>query len=327
MSNRYSLRVLTIAGDTSRDVASNASGSALIAVVVLLALAAVGAQWFTRFRETPHSPVAWFVAFGSIAGCVSFTLLREGFRFGFQPTGVFAWTTSGWDRLRDGDLLESSQFQLNVALFVPAGMTWTWVTARPLRTLVGLAGLTMLIESVQGATGAGGADITDVVANTLGAALGVGAAAIATTVLVRAGFMTDATSNPRRQAIAAAGLVVLLAITAAALVTGADRRQASVHDDLESVFADTTYDEIRAVLSADVDNPEPLDDTARFVDGEQIFGAISVRSNGARYTDDQIEIRWPALFFGFRRCVYVTWTPTNVEFRDASGQACTEFIG
>ena len=127
--------------------------------------------------------------------------------------------------------------------------------------------------------------------------------------------------------IAAAGLVVLVAITPAALVTGADRRQASVHDDLVSVFADTTYDEIRAVLSADVDNPEPLDDTARFVDGEQIFGAISVRSNGARYTNDQIEIRWPALFFGFRRCVYVTWTPTNVEFRDASGQACTEFIG
>ena len=43
-------------------------------------------------------------------------------------------------------------------------------------------------------------------------------------------------------------------------------------------------------------------------------------------TDDLIEIRWPALFFGFRRCVYVTWTPSDVEFRDVSGRACTELL-
>ena len=92
------------------------------------------------------------------------------------------------------------------------------------------------------------------------------------------------------------------------------------------MFADTTYEEIDAVVRADPDNPEQLDDSARFVDGEQIFGAISVRSTGSRYTDDLIEIRWPALFFGFRRCVYVTWTPSDVEFRDVSGRACTELL-
>jgi hypothetical protein len=46
-----------------------------------------------------------------------------------------------------------------------------------------------------------------------------------------------------------------------------------------------------------------------------------------RDLDDRIEIRWPALFFGFRRCVYVTWTSSGVEFRNVSGGACTEFIG
>ena len=317
-----------IGGDASRDIASNTPLPALLAVVALLAMAAAGAWWFTRTRETPHGPVAWFAAFGSIAGCVSLTLLREGLHFGFRPTGLFAWTTSGWDRLADGDLLGSSQFLLNIALFVPAGLAWTWVTGRPLRTLGGLVGLTMMIESVQGLTGAGGADITDVAANTLGAALGVAAAAFATAGLVRAGVVTGAPqSNPRRRAFAAVGLVVVVAITLSTLITGADRRQARIHAELRSVFADTTYEEIDAVVRADPDNPEQLDDSARFVDGEQIFGAISVRSNGSRYTDDVIEIRWPALFFGFRRCVYVTWTPSDVEFRDVSGRACTEFIG
>ncbi len=154
--------MLTIAGDASRDVMSNATLSAVVAMVGLLAVAAVGAWWFTRIHETPHGPVAWFAAFGSIAGCVALTLLREGLRVGFRPAGVFAWTTSGWDRLADGDLLGSSQFLLNIALFVPAGVAWTWVTGRVLRTLGGLVGLTMLIESVQGLTGAGGADDSSV---------------------------------------------------------------------------------------------------------------------------------------------------------------------
>ena len=34
-----------------------------------------------------------------------------------------------------------------------------------------------------------------------------------------------------------------------------------------------------------------------------------------------------ALFFGFRPCVYVIWTPSGVEFRNLSGPACTDFIG
>ena len=319
--------MLTIAGDASRDVASNASVSALIAVVVLLALAAIGARWLTRTRDTQRGSLAWFAAFGSIAGCLSLTLFREGFRFGFRPAGVLAWTTTGWDRLADGNLLGSSQFLLNVALFVPAGVAWTWVTARPLRTLGGLVGLTMLIESVQGMTGTGGADVTDVVANSLGAAIGVGAAAIATAVLVRAGLTTGRASDPRRRAIVAACLVVVVAFTAAGLLIGADQRQSRIHSELERMFEDTTYDEINSVLTADPDNPEPLAGRARFVDLNQILDAISVRSDGGRTTDNKIELRWPALFFGFRRCVYVTWTPSGVDFSDASGRACTEFLG
>lgn len=299
----------------------------MVAIVVLLAVAAAGAWWFTRLRETAHGPVAWFAAFGSIAGCVSLTLLREGWYVSFQPASVVAWTTSGWDQLADGDLLGSGQFLLNIALFVPAGVAWTWVTGRPLRTLVGLVGLTVLIESVQGITGVGVADITDVAANSLGAALGVSAGAITTAALVRSGVANRTPQSSRRRSFVAAGLVVVVAIALTALITGADRRQARIHDELEDVFAETTYDEIAAAVLGDPDDTTRPDDGAKFVEGEQIFGAISVRSSGARYTDDRIEMRWPALFFGFRRCVFVTWTPSGVEFRDVSGRACTEFIG
>lgn len=319
--------MLGVAGDASRDVASNATGSSLVAMVLLLAASAAGARWLSRRRELVHGQLAWFAALGSIAGCVSLTLARDGAPEGFRPGDVLAWAGSGWDRLIDGDLLGSSQFLLNVALFVPAGLAWTWLTRRPARTLAGLAALSMLIESVQAVAGLGGADITDVVANTIGAALGVATASISTFGLERAGVSRPTPVDPRRRAVVAAGMVVALVAVLVALLAGADRRQARIHDELEDAFADTSFDEIALVLHGDPGDPGRFDAGARFTDSEQIFGAISVRADGFRSTDDQIELRWPALFAGFRRCVYVTWTLSNVRFRDLSGPACTDFIG
>lgn len=73
----------------------------------------------------------------------------------------------------------SIEFWLNVALFVPAGVAWTLLTRRPWPTLAGLAVVSMAIETVQAATVVGAADITDVAANTIGAAFGVTAGATA----------------------------------------------------------------------------------------------------------------------------------------------------
>ena len=159
----------------------------------------------------------------------------------------------------------------------------------------------MLIESVQGLTGAGGADVTDVAANALGAALGVGAAAMATAELVRAGLATGTPVEPAPPGVRRRRP----RCRCRDRIHHTDHRRRSptsrIHDELENVFADTTYDEIAAAVGAESVDPEQLDDVARFVDSEQIFGAISVRPDGFRYTDDQIEMRWPALFFGFRR--------------------------
>ena len=319
------MRILAV--DASRDVAANATVPAVVGALILLAASAIAARWFTRRGTTRRGALAWFAAIGSVAGCVSLTLLREGLPKGFQPSNAFAWTTTGWERLAGEDIFGSSQFLLNVALFIPAGLAWTWVTNRPLRTLAGLVGLTMAIESVQAVTGAGGPDITDVAANSMGAALGVGAAATATAVLVRAGLATADKPDPRRRALVAAGLVVAVVVASTALFTGADRRQTDIRNELETAFSGTTYDDIAAVLLRDPDNSEKFDEDARFVDPAQIYGAISVRSSGQRDTPGQIEVRWPAVFFGFRRCVYATWTSSDLDFRNASGQECTSFIG
>lgn len=314
------------AGDASRDVASNATASVLVATVLLLSASAAGVWWLSRHRSA-RRPFAWFAALGSIAGCVSFTLARDGAPGDFRPGNVFAWAGSGWDRLGHGDLLGSSQFLLNAALFAPAGLAWVWLTRRAARTLLGLAGLSMLIESLQAVLGLGAADITDVVANVIGAAAGVAAGVAVSRWIERSGEPIPSRRVGRKRKVVVAGTVVAVLAAVVVWLGGAERHQATIRHELEEVLSDTSYDELAFVLQGDPDDPDRLGPDARFSDGEQIFSAISVRADGFRYTDGQIELRWPALWFGLRRCVYVIWTPTAVQFRDHSGSACTDFIG
>lgn len=313
-------------GDASRDVTANVTASALVATVLLLLASAAGALWLSRARAV-RRPFVLFAALGSIAGCVSLTLARDGIPGDFRPGSVFAWTGSGWDRLGPGDLLGSSQFLLNVALFVPAGIAWVWLTRRAARTLLGLAGLSMLIESVQAVFGLGAADITDVVANVIGTAAGVAAGAAVSRRIEHSGGPTQSPVVGRKRNVVVAGTVVAVLAAVVVWLGGAELHQASIRDELEEVFSDTSYGELASVVQGDLDDPDRLDPEARFNDSEQIFSAISVRADGFRYTDGQIELRWPALFLGLRRCVYVIWTPTTVQFRDRSGSACTDFIG
>jgi hypothetical protein len=119
-----SVTLLTIAGGASRDVSSNATASSVIALVVLIGLSAVAGRWVAERRSTARSPVAWFAAFASIAGILALTLARHGAPQAFRPGDTFALIGSGWDRLSKGDLVGSSQFVLNAALFMPAGAAW-----------------------------------------------------------------------------------------------------------------------------------------------------------------------------------------------------------
>ncbi len=300
----------------------------MVAIVLLLGVAAAGAWWFARSRETSHGWVAWFAAFGSIAACVALALFREGFFVGFRPASVFAWTTSD-GATRSGDLLGSSQFLLNVALFVPAGVAWTvWVTATTTADVLWPRRTHDADRERAGPHGCG-------------------------CVRHHRRRCEHTWSSPRRRCGSGnhwrprairtnerhttepAPSIVCRCRARCRSRDHADRIDHRSRSSPGSAFTTSsktcsprrpTTRSPQSFLVIRTTPTNPMG-SAKFVDAEQIFGAISVRSSGARYSDDQIEMRWPALFFGFRRCVFVVWTPAAVEFRDVSGRACTEFIG
>lgn len=73
--------------------------------------------------------------------------------------------TTGWADGTDGPL--------NVLLFMPAGFLWGLVVRRRVLVLGGLAGLSLAIELYQGISGTRITNPADVVANTIGAGVGI----------------------------------------------------------------------------------------------------------------------------------------------------------
>ena len=107
-----------------------------------------------------------------------------------------------------------------------------------------------------------------------------------------------------------------MVVVGAGLLLGAANRQRSVEDELRERFAGTSKAEVDAML-ADMTGNGP----------EELFSAISVRSDGVRTTPAATELRYPATFFSLERCVFVTWTAAGVTFRRAAGNACSTLLG
>ncbi len=296
--------VLGQVGSFGRDVAAVSAFQALLALAVLLAISALAAWHLARVRDAPEpARLAWFGGFASLALVVAVTLFREGIPTGFDPSGIGQWSGSGLRRLTR-DPLRSSQFLLNVALFIPAGVVWTWLVKRPWLVVAALATGSLLVEFLQGITGAGAPDVGDLVANGVGAGLGA-----ALSVAVQAIWDPGSwgTTPRRRRAIGAVAGLAVLAIVAGGLL-GASQRQRSLEDSLRAEFAGTDLSSIEARLA---DDPNA------------VFGAVSEFADGSYTSETSLEIRYPADFFGLQRCVFVIWTSTGVEFRKASGNACT----
>jgi hypothetical protein len=292
----------------SGDVSTIAATEAISALVVLLLISAGAAWWLARRRRPVERPMlGWFAAFATLAIIVSVTVFRDGFPTVFRLDRLSQWSGDGL-RLLSRDPLGSSQFILNVALFVPAGAAWTVMFRRPLAVLVALSGGSLAIEVIQSITATGAPDIADFVANAIGAGIGVGAAAI---------FNTATSQQPRRSTarsrIAAIGtLVVIVVVAVAALFLGASRRQQAVEDRLRAAFEGTSRSEMEALFEE--------------ADPAVVFGAAGDWADGTRRSDDVLEVRYPATFFGLHRCVVVAWDWTDVDFRKASGRDCTVFM-
>lgn len=293
-------------GDATSEV-STIAGTAALPTLAMLLLVSAGAVWWLHRRHQIARPVAWLFALWSVALVVAVTLLRDGWPARFSPSAAITeWSTSGL-RLMLDDPLGSSQFVLNVWLLVPAGVAWTLLVARPARVFAALATGVVTVEALQAVLGVGAADIADVVANCLGASLGIAAGA----VVMRRGVPLWSRRR-QRWAIAAAATALVAAAGAVWLV--AEHRQTTVEREARAAFSATTR--------ADVDlwNEQGTMDL-------EVFDKLSVRADGASYGSEAVRVRYPAFFLGVHRCLFVVWTNDGVAFERASGEACTAFIG
>jgi hypothetical protein len=216
--------------------------------------------------------LGWFAAFATLAVIVSVTLFRDGFPTVFRLDRLSQWSGDGF-RLLSRDPLGSSQFLLNVALFVPAGAAWTLMFRRPLAVLVALSGGSLAIEVTQAITAAGALDIADFVANAVGAGIGVGAAAI----LNAATFPQPRRSTSRSRVFVIGTFLVVVVVAVAALFLGASRRQQAVEARLRAAFEGTNRSDIEVLFEE--------------ADSAVVFGAAGDWADGTRRSDNVLEIR------------------------------------
>jgi hypothetical protein len=243
------------------------------------------------------------------------TLFRRTDGFSFSLGGAVHWSADGWHRISYNPW--SGQVVLNMFLFAPAGFAWTLARRRPYVAWLGLTGLSLLIELTQGVTGLGAPDVADLIANSVGAAVGASAAScVSVLVAARRG------ARPRLRAVLTrvALLVVAATVLVASLTVGADLRQSRLVTELESLYRTSSFEQfMRWEKSEERGANSSLT--------KNVFDRTSVFPDGTRYADRSVTIRYPASFFGIHRCVFATWAPGSFSVGRGSGSACTTFIG
>lgn len=293
--------VVTVA---NRDVESIASTEAIPAFIVLLILFAPVALVVVR-RRGWQPAFELFVGYATVALIASVTLFRGELGWSLDPGGLANWGDEGLATLTR-DPLSSSQFMLNVALFVPAGAALTWLTRRPGLTLFGLFAGSLAIECFQAVTGAGANDLVDLAANCTGALIGTG---IALTVIKSTdGWQLGRSSRRRIQLLG--GLAVTVLALSIGWFVGASQRQAHVRSVLEERFGGTDLDFITDLIDKDA---------------QSVFVVDGIRGDGGKF-EDRVELRYPATFFSLHRCVSVIWTSDDMQIRNGSGNDCTRLI-
>lgn len=224
------------------------------------------------------------------------------------------WWLHGWSDVPDlarGD----AGWRLNVILFVPAGAAWTWLVRRPGRVVAGLAAASFVIETVQAITYLGAPDPGDLVANSLGAA--VGAAPVA--VWLRRRHPQDVQAVDRRVVLATlVGLVVMAAVGIGFVQTRANAGRNDLRRELDDAFATTTIDDIDAMF-IDVEDGR----------ANPFESLVSVRPDWWVHSGGgtPMTARYPIEFFGAHRCVFVTFSAEPAVFRNEKGSVCTRYLG
>lgn len=305
---------------TSRVISQLVLLGALPIIAVLVGLAGLLAAPLARRLQRPRWQV--FVCLAASAPIPAVTVLLGGFPKYFNSNlgSAFGWWLHGWGKVAN-DLATFSEAKLNVVLFVPAGVTWAATTRRYGRTLAALAAGSFVIETLQALFGLGSADTTDLVTNTLGAAIGVGLAMIGVAVWRRTKWsaLGPATSRLSRRSQVAIAIGVVVAAAGAVLVVQwrADVARDDLLAELHRTYDGTTIDDMAPYF---FDEGKPF---------EEFMNRNSVRPDSFLYGRDHTsaEVRYAVLYFGLSRCVFVTWTDEGVSFRTDDGDICTDFLG
>jgi hypothetical protein len=280
-----------------------------VPVVAATVMLTVGAWWLSAplAGRLDRGRRATFATLVASAPILPVTMLREGGFGGFR--NPVSWLTE-WSDL--AGRMSGSQFALNVALFVPAGLAWGLLLRRWGVVAAGLAVASLLIETVQSIFGLGAADVTDLIANTTGAGLGVlGAIALASTVPHSVG----GTLSTRQRAVTLACTAAVLLAAWLGVTLLSTRSTASLEDDLRAAFEGTDRADIAPAISGQTDDPEAL------------FGRIDTRPDYIIQVEQStvIEGRYSAPVLWMRRCVFVQWDDHGVRFDRGSGDDCTVF--
>jgi VanZ like family len=317
---------VAVIGDASSLVTSLVDDGAVITIAVLVVGALVASSPLRR--RFGGSRFAAFASLASLAPVLAVTLFRrEGFgtlQLGWSGSR-WSWWLHGWGDLA-GSSVRDSEFLLNIVLFLGAGALWLWCTRQRWWIVIAwLCALSFSIELFQALFGLGAPDIRDWFANTVGAAIGVGCAALLQGVL---GHRLRRPEDPpgeratpvrwtwrRWVAVGCSALAVaVLGITGVRL--GASAQQQSLLDELHAAFDNTTKQDLAEYFGANGGLGE-------------FNGKVSVRSDDWRWSDEEptFEARYPIEFFGITKCVFVRWTAIDVSYRTSSGAECTRFNG
>jgi hypothetical protein len=169
-----------------------------------------------------------------------------------------------------------------------------------------------MLEMAQAVLGIGANDVSDVLANALGAGLGTAAAAMLAWVRPRS---APGRRPDRRHVLGWVGIWVagaVLIVSSAQLL--AAQRARHLQEVLAGAFDGSTLVDYRLWESQDL---LPA----------KVFDIVSPRADGVEQHPDAVMVRYPAAVLGARRCALVSWRADGVSTTVAKGLACTRFLG
>ncbi len=312
--------MLLTMGDSAGDLVTSLVDRGTLAVLAGCALLAVGGV-FARHRWPGRVTTGTIWLITTILAVLAITQLpAQGFaaiknipwanahrrliNWPFQSDLTAGWATPGW--------------WLNVALFVPVGTVLAAHTnPRHHRALLAASGLSVAVESLQAVTQLRSADLVDIAANTFGAACGV---ALWTVAIRQTAQRWSRASLARRRILTASTPLLAICAVGGFVLADTHRAHESLRIELRHEFSDTTLVDMHHVFFPD--NTE-LDDNF-----DDFLARTSIRPDGLVRGPDQtfVRARYTIRSFGLYKCVYVTWSTTNVRFTNGTGDDCTKFI-